>query len=123
MRPDHGTRTVGGHRTSRCRGRDWRECLRSPGHGPPGTIGRSVREVPLHSLLPGRVGSFLPFVSCLSSHSSARLWFRQTARCLWIGLSEREPESVDVANDELTHTVEGVIKSFYDLYSVLELPV
>src|SRR6266851_10252249 len=39
------------------------------------------------------------------------------------GLSERDPESVDVTNDELTHAVEGIVKVFHDLNSVLEASV
>jgi hypothetical protein len=39
------------------------------------------------------------------------------------GLSERDPEPVDVASDELTHAVEGIMQIFYDLNSVLEVPV
>src|SRR4030095_6696120 len=31
------------------------------------------------------------------------------------GLSERDPESVDVTNDKLTHAVEGIAKVFHDL--------
>jgi hypothetical protein len=31
---------------------------------------------------------------------------------------ERDPESVDVTNDELTHAIEGIIKVFHDLNAV-----
>ena len=36
------------------------------------------------------------------------------------GLPERDPESVDVTNDELTHAVEGIIEVFHDLNPVLK---
>src|ERR1700704_4366107 len=39
------------------------------------------------------------------------------------GLPERDPESVDVTNDELTHAVEGIIKVFHDLNPVLKASV
>ena len=39
------------------------------------------------------------------------------------GLSERDPESVDVTNDKLTHAVEGIAKVFHDLNSVLDASV
>ena len=39
------------------------------------------------------------------------------------GLSERDPESVEVTNNELTHAIEGIIKFDHDLNSVLEAPV
>jgi hypothetical protein len=39
------------------------------------------------------------------------------------GLAEGDPESVDVAQDELTHPVERVMRVFHDLNAVLEAPV
>jgi len=38
------------------------------------------------------------------------------------GLPERDPESVEVVNGELTHAVEGITKGYYDLHLVLEPP-
>jgi hypothetical protein len=35
-------------------------------------------------------------------------------------LAERDPESIDVANDERTHAVKSVVESLYDVNSVLE---
>ena len=39
------------------------------------------------------------------------------------GLPERDPESVDVPRDELTHPVESIMGVFHDLHAVLEPPV
>src|SRR5215469_18759876 len=39
------------------------------------------------------------------------------------GLPERDPESVDVTNDELTHAVESIIKVFHYLNPVLKASV
>jgi len=39
------------------------------------------------------------------------------------GLTERDPESVVVTNDELTHAVEGIMKVFDDLNPVLQASV
>jgi hypothetical protein len=38
-------------------------------------------------------------------------------------LPERDPESVTVANDELTHTVERIVEPFHDLNAVLKAAV
>ena len=39
------------------------------------------------------------------------------------GLPERDPESVEVTNNELTHAVEGIINVYHDLNPVLEASV
>ena len=39
------------------------------------------------------------------------------------GLPERDPESVEVTNNELAHAVEGIINVYHDLNPVLEAPV
>jgi hypothetical protein len=39
------------------------------------------------------------------------------------GFSECDPESIEVANDEFAHAVEGIVNSFDDLNLLPEAPV
>jgi hypothetical protein len=36
------------------------------------------------------------------------------------GLPEGDPESIEAANDEFTHAVEGIVEVYHDLNAVLE---
>ena len=38
-------------------------------------------------------------------------------------LPERYPEAVEIADDELSHSIKSVVKSLNDLHSILELRV